>query len=165
MSRRDRDPSAALALAEPLLWLALAAAVLFVNPYAELGPEADRWLLLQATALVAGALALAGILRGRATLFGAETVPAPAAVHRSSLDVAAGAWLLAITIASLASIDRWRSFPGAPPRLAGWASAAAAVALFAVARRALASRAGGRAGSRKPRAAAGSGRRSRSPCT
>ena len=131
------DPGSWIDRAIDLLgWAAVAVALLFQNPYGELGPEADRFLVLQVLALVAG----------------------PASSRRWSLCARAGAarrslrdlvwpssplarWALALggaaVVATVAlSVDPLRSLFGAPPRLFGLASELALLALFGCWRRA-----------------------------
>jgi tetratricopeptide (TPR) repeat protein len=112
---------------ELLACAALAVALLFQNPYGELGPEADRFLMLQILALLALVLAAVAPL-ARA-----------GAVARSLRDLAASPlarWGLALggtaVVATVAAVDPLRSLFGAPPRLFGLASELALLALFGV---------------------------------
>ncbi len=103
-------------------WAVIAVALLFQNPYGELGPEADRFLVLQMLALVALALAALARLAPRAP---GGRLPAPLL-----------RWALAVggtgVIAAAASVDPLRSLLGAPPRLFGLASELALLGLFVV---------------------------------
>jgi tetratricopeptide (TPR) repeat protein len=111
---------------ECLGWAAVAAALLFQNPYGELGPDADRFLLLQILALAAVALAVfrwAGRADRRTEIRAVAASP-----------LARWAFVMAATgaLATATSVDRVRSFFGSPPRLYGLASELALVVLFVV---------------------------------
>ncbi|MEO7793824.1 MAG: O-antigen ligase family protein [Thermoanaerobaculia bacterium] len=97
---------------------AVAVALVFQNPYGELGPESDRFLLLQVLALV-----MVGL-----------TVFAPASSWRvrmgSPLARAATVVALAGAVATVTAVDPVRSLLGAPPRLYGLTSELALVVLF-----------------------------------
>lgn len=112
---------------ESLGWAAVAAALLFQNPYGELGPEADRFLVLQVLALAALVLAaLAPLVPLRqVTVALRERLASP--LVRWALAVGA-----AELVATAAAVDPLRSLFGAPPRLFGLASGLALLALFLV---------------------------------
>ncbi len=108
---------------ESVGWAAAAVALLFQNPYGELGPEADRFLVLQL-------LALAGL---------ALTMIAPQRLAGASgpelrLGLPLARWALAVAgagaLATLTAVDPLRSLFGAPPRLFGFSSELALVVLF-----------------------------------
>ena len=113
---------------ERLGWAVVAVALLFQNPYGELGPEADRFLVLQMLALVALALAalapIPSALRVRSTGSTLRALAASALVR----------WALVVggtgVVAAAASVDPLRSLLGAPPRLCGLASELALLVLF-----------------------------------
>lgn len=111
---------------ESVGWAAAAVALLFQNPYGELGPEADRFLVLQALALVAVILAVVGAARQPAH-------PAMEALRGLSTSPIAR-WALALggagALAAVVSVDPLRSLFGAPPRLFGFASELALLLLF-----------------------------------
>lgn len=132
MSGTQRSPARTSPL-ELLGWAAAAVALLFQNPYAELGPEADRFLGLQILALVAIALvALEPWLRSGAAGGGeagavtwGELVRLPVMRWALALGAAAG-------LSTVAGVDPLRSIYGAPPRLYGWMSELALLVLLLV---------------------------------
>ncbi|MDQ1346972.1 MAG: hypothetical protein QG573_341, partial [Acidobacteriota bacterium] len=110
-------------------WAAAAVALLFQNPYGELGPEADRFLVLQALALVAVILAVVGAAR--------RSPPAAQPARRALAGLASSPiarWALALggagALTAALSVDPLRSLFGAPPRLFGFASELALLLLF-----------------------------------
>ena len=111
---------------ESLGWSAAAVALLFQNPYGELGSEADRFVVLQILAL--GVLVLAAL----APVHDAGS----AAPLRARLTSPLVRWALAVgaaeLVATVFSVDPLRSLFGAPPRLFGLASTAALLVLFLV---------------------------------
>ncbi|MEZ5312231.1 MAG: O-antigen ligase family protein [Thermoanaerobaculia bacterium] len=121
-SAGERSPSRP----EILLWTSLLVALLFHNPYGELGPESDRFLLIQLLALAGVALTLVRGADGLHGLAGPDGPPDPA----RSLARVVVLWGCAATVSAVFSIDPVRSLFGAPPRLAGLASELALVALF-----------------------------------
>ena len=106
---------------ESLGWAAAAVALLFQNPYGELGPEADRFLLLQILALAGLALSLLAPLK-------------MAVRDLRSLPLAR--WAMALggagALSCALAVDPLRSLYGAPPRLFGLASELALLVLFFV---------------------------------
>lgn len=115
---------------EGLGWAAVGVALLFQNPYGELGPEADRFLVLQVLALGALALVALAALAERAA-----RTSTPSAL-RARLASPLVRWALATgaaeLVATAASVDPLRSLFGAPPRLFGLASVLALLVLFLV---------------------------------
>ncbi len=127
---------------EGLGWAAAAVALLFQNPYGELGPESDRFLLLQILALAALVALLSAALtsaRGGGRSAPEETSP------RSLASLPLARWALALAGAAVLTtatgVDPWRGLFGAPPRLFGLASELALIALFFVSARELRARA------------------------
>lgn len=108
---------------EVLGWAAAAIALLFQNPYGELGPEADRFLLLQIVALAA-------------LVAQAWAAPAAGAGPRALAAVPvlrwALVWVATAAISTVAGVDPLRSLFGAPPRLFGLASELALLVLLVV---------------------------------
>ncbi len=106
---------------ESLGWAAAAVALLFQNPYGELGPEADRFLLLQILALSGLALSL--------------VAPLEMAV-RDLTSLPLTRWAVALggagALSCALAVDPLRSLYGAPPRLFGLASELALLVLFFV---------------------------------
>lgn len=137
MSGAPRRPTWTYA-GEGLGWAAAAVALLFQNPYGELGPESDRFLLLQILALAALVALLSVALtstRSRGPAATDETSP------RSLASLPLARWALALAGAAVLTtatgVDPWRGLFGAPPRLFGLASELALIALFFVSARAL----------------------------
>ncbi len=132
MSPPDRSPWFDRAI-EGVGWSAAAVALLLQNPYGELGPEADRFLVLQALALVASILAVLGAARQQKEASrhpGHSGVPALRGLATSPI----ARWALALggagALATALSVDPLRSLFGAPPRLFGFASELALLLLF-----------------------------------
>ena len=121
-SAAERSP----ARAEIALWSSLLVALLFHNPYGELGPESDRFLLLQLLALGGIALTLTRGAGGAPGNEGGMRLPGPA----RALFLVVALWGGAAVISAVLSVDPVRSLFGSPPRLAGLASELALVALF-----------------------------------
>ncbi len=117
-------------------WAVAAVALLFQNPYGELGGEPDRFLLLQILALSALASSAIGFALRRGGGSGLDAGATVSPTLHGPLASSLVRWALAVgvagVVAMLASVDRMRSLLGAPPRLFGLASELALLVLFLV---------------------------------
>lgn len=113
-------------LPEAALAVALAGAVLFLNPYSGLGAEADRSLLLLLAALVGAAAARwrSRDTRGRAEAGGEGAAP------RRAMTWLAAAWAGWLLVSAVAAPDPVRGLLGELPRLQGAAGRLAGPLLF-----------------------------------
>ncbi|MEO8197000.1 MAG: hypothetical protein ABI689_09785 [Thermoanaerobaculia bacterium] len=118
---------------EVLGWAAAAVALLFQNPYGELGPESDRFLLLQILALVA---VIARVSAALSWARGAGRHATDVALWRALAALPLARWALALggaaVVTAAAGVDPLRGLFGAPPRLFGLASELALIVLFFV---------------------------------